>query len=264
MVGFATNTAEAEVLGSSSTRSENPADIFRKFGLNPTLASMNISLGNTETSGVSERPGVPTEDTSDKQHLNCNNSATQEFRSTYSSTGNKSQTQNCDGPSTEALVTENQLQITNMNTTTKDVLQNHGFVGGDGRPDAFQTKITAPSPEVFIETSQGTAVSPRDASEVNATEPFSVAHTNTTPIVLKDTYSTPTGSTSEFETISLATIPPTTPLPFSTLADLWWGGTKRRHHGHHKAQKVATLLKMASKGKSIVSNRRNDRRRRLK
>lgn len=268
------NTAEAEVLGSSSTRLENPADIFRKFGLNPALVSTNTSSGQTKTSEAFERRGIPTEDTSDKQNLNCHNSATQEFRSTSSLTGNKTQTQNCDGASTETpgkhfSVTENKPQITNTNTTTKDVLQEHGFVGADGKADAFQTNITAPSPEAFSinperGTSEGITVSSTDASGNNTTEPSLVADTETTLAMFKETHSTPGTSTSEFETISLTTIPPTTPLPSSTPADLWWGGSKRRNHGHHKAQKVATLLKMASKGKSIISNRRNDRRRRLK
>lgn len=262
------NIAEAEELGSSPTGLENPADIFRKVGLNPAVASMNTSSGQTETSEAFERRGVPTEETSNKQDLNCNNSATQEFRSTSSLTGNKTQTQNCDDASTETpgkhfSVTENKPQITNINTTTKDVLQKHAFVGLDGKPDAFQTNTTAPSSEVLSinperGTTEGTTVSPTNASGNKITEPSLVADTETTPTVFKETYSTHGTSSSDFETISLTTIPPTAP------ADLWWGGSKRRNHGHHKAQKVATLLKMASKGKSIVSNRRNDRKRRLK
>jgi hypothetical protein len=270
------NTAEAEVLGSSSTatRLENPADIFRKVGLNPALVSTSTSSGQTITSEAFERPGMPTEDTSDKQNLICNNSATQEFRRTSSVTGNKTQTQNCDGASTDVpgkygSVTESKPRITNIITTTKDVLQNHGFVGEDGKPDAFQTNITAPSPEVFSINpergiSEATTLSPRDASRNNTTGPSLVADTETTPVVFEETYSTPASSTPEFETISLTTIQATTPLPFSTPANLWWGGSKRRHHGQHKAQKVATLLKVASKVKSIISNRRNDRRWRLK
>ncbi|XP_023724858.1 uncharacterized protein LOC111873972 [Cryptotermes secundus] len=267
LVGLAMKSADAEVPGSSSTRLENPADIFRNFSLNPAPVSMSNSSGRTKTSEVFEKRGTPPENTSDKQNFNCNNSANQELRSTSSVTGNKTQIQNCDDTSTETpgkyfSVTENKPQITSTNATTKDVLQKHGFVGEDGKPDGFQTSITAPSPEVVSMgtergTSAGTTVSATDASGNNATEPFSAADTETTPVVFKETYSTPGTSASEFQTI-------TTPLPFSAPPDLWWGGSKKRAHGQHKAQKMATLLKMASKGKSFISNRRNDRRRRLK
>jgi hypothetical protein len=264
-------STEAEVLGSPPTRLENPDDIFRKFGINPEPVSKNSSSGQTKISEAFDRRGIPTEDTSDKQNLNYNRKETQEFKSTCSLIGNKTQTQNCDGASTETpgkyvSVAENKPQVTNINTTTKDVIQNQGFVGEDGKSDELQTNITSPPPEVLSTRSinpergicEGTTISAEDASGNNTTEPASVVDTETTPVMLKETYSTPGSSTSEFETISFTTTPPTTP------ADLWWGGSKKRKHGHHKGQKVARLLEMASKGKSIVSNRRNDRRRRFK
>lgn len=269
--------AEADVLGSPSTSLETSTDIFRKSGLTPELVSKNTSSGQAETSEAFESRGISTEDTSDKQHFNDNNEETQEFRNTCPLTGNKSQTRNCDGPSAETpgkyvSVAENKPQITNINTTTKDALQNQGFVREDDEPDAFQTNTISPSPQVFSirsvnperGISGGTTISVKDASWNNTTEPYLVVDTETTPVILKETYSTPRSSTSESETISLTTVPPPTPLPFWTPADLWWGGSKKRKHGHHKAQKVARLLEMASKGKSIVSNRRNDRRRRFK
>jgi hypothetical protein len=69
LVGVAMNGAGAEVPGSSSTRLENPSDVFGEFVPKPELLSKNGSSEDVRTAEAFERRDVPTGNTSDKQNF---------------------------------------------------------------------------------------------------------------------------------------------------------------------------------------------------
>jgi hypothetical protein len=90
------NSACAEVLGSSSTRLENPADKFGgQSGLIPELEPKNGSAEEVSSEAL-DRRGLPTENTPHEQSLG----AAQEFRSSSLLTAKSPETQNRDCAST--------------------------------------------------------------------------------------------------------------------------------------------------------------------